>query len=347
MLRKLLSSTWVKVAAVVLAVFAVAQLARNADATNENTDVHLLAAGGAYGDPGPFHALRPAGGAWTAMSNVGPLAGVPGRIGSIAAAVVGGELMAVIATSGDGGLFYAVRHADGGWSRSTDVKATAGDAGPVTSVAAANVAGVLQVVVTVASGGLFHTLRRGNGTWTSFQDVKVASGTDPGPLTGVAAAGFVDGSLQVVAVRHWAEGGTVYGNVYHAVRWGSGRWSRLANVEAATGEIGAIDQVAAAEVGDRLHVVVSTWTKGAKGHGLLHASRSGGTWSRFDNVWESLGTAPFPILGLAAAGTRDGQLHVVILDQQVVATTRGADGAWRRPAPVAGELHAAAVCLSS
>jgi hypothetical protein len=90
---------------------------------------------------GLYHAIRHADGTWTRIGNVKSVAGNPGAVHDVAAGAaygyngegVDGQIQIAVA-AGNGGLFHAIRYADGSWTTLGDVKFMAGNPGSVTRV---------------------------------------------------------------------------------------------------------------------------------------------------------------------------------------------------------------------
>jgi hypothetical protein len=90
---------------------------------------------------GLYHAIRHAGGSWTAIGNVKQVAGNPGAVVDVAAGAAWGVdgggrdgQVQIAVAAGGGGLYHAIRYADGSWTTLGNVKAMAGDPGRVTRV---------------------------------------------------------------------------------------------------------------------------------------------------------------------------------------------------------------------
>ncbi|GAA2743792.1 hypothetical protein [Kitasatospora cinereorecta] len=134
--------------------------------------------------------------AFTAWGDVFAVSSNPGTAEHVAAAGVSGELQVVVTGNNGAGVFHAIRHADGTWTRFGDVEAaTRSNPGTVTGVgiAATNTLSTgpnLQVVVVNNTGGLFHTVRNSSGSWTTFGDVNAnVPGSHAGHATTVSGAG--------------------------------------------------------------------------------------------------------------------------------------------------------------
>jgi hypothetical protein len=107
-------------------------------ATKANGELHIVVS---TGNGGLFHAVRHANGTWTPIGNVKQVAGNPGAVRDVAAgaawgldgAGIDGQIQIAVA-AGNGGLFHAIRYANGAWTSLGNVKQVSGDPGPVTRV---------------------------------------------------------------------------------------------------------------------------------------------------------------------------------------------------------------------
>jgi hypothetical protein len=98
-----------------------------------------------------------------------------------------GEIQ-LVAITGDGGLFHALRDTNGNWNGFNEMKGPAGD--PGLAVYAAGATGAndeVQWAVSNSQGQVFHTIRTPDGNWTPFADVS-GPARDPGVVCRVAAA---------------------------------------------------------------------------------------------------------------------------------------------------------------
>jgi hypothetical protein len=269
---------------------------------------------------------------------------------------VNGEVQVIANTFGfTGGVFHTIRRANGSWFPFRDVKGQSGDPGDVQTVGAAEIGGVLHLLAIVPDAGgngtLIHTIRDTGGSWTPFAAVPLI-----GPAGGASSnvgrvtAASVDGALHVVIV-------VASGDVFHAVRSASGAWTPFGNVKGtAAGDPGRVQLVAAAGVGQELHLVIAL-----DAGGLRHTiRRSNGQWVQFGNVNQVAGDpGRHGTISVAAVGSDIHVLTTTQADGGLFHTIRRANGAWTgfgnvkgqagNPAPfigvagsgsgVVGELH--------
>lgn len=136
-----------------------------------------------------YHAIRNSDGSWTRLGDVASQTGNPGRISRVAVGADVGVLQILVSTSDNGGVYHAIRFANGTWSAMGDVKSQTGNPGWVNDVAAdCGINGELQIAVSVGEGGLFHAVRNVGGRWTPLANVKQMTG-DPGSVSQVSIAG--------------------------------------------------------------------------------------------------------------------------------------------------------------
>ena len=226
------------------------------------------------------------------------------------------EELHLLGTTDDGGMWHAIRHANGSWTPFGDVKGQSGNPGYFVAVAGAGVAGVLQVCGITDNGGMSHTIRQANGTWSQFGDVKGQSG-NPGHFAAVACAG-VNGELQV-------SGLTDDGGVWHAIRHANGSWTPFGDVKGQSGNPGHFVALACAGVAGELQLAGIT-DDGGMWHAIRHAD---GSWTPFGNVKGQSGNpGHFTAIG---AGAVLGELQVGATtdDGGIWHTIRHNDGSWQ------------------
>jgi hypothetical protein len=106
--------------------------------TKANGELQILVSTNAGG---LYHAIRHTNGSWTRLGDVKSVTGNPGAVKDVAAGTafgmdgngIGGQIQ--IAVAANGGLFHAIRFADGSWTRMGNVEQVSGDPGLVTRVA--------------------------------------------------------------------------------------------------------------------------------------------------------------------------------------------------------------------
>lgn len=82
----------------------------------------------------PWHTIRQANGTWLPFGDVTGQAGNPGVVGSVATALIGGDLHVVVQTSNDGRAWHTIRQANGTWLLFGDVTGQAGNPGSIQDV---------------------------------------------------------------------------------------------------------------------------------------------------------------------------------------------------------------------
>ena len=197
-----------------------------------------------------WHTIRyPYG--WRAFADVKTYTGDPGYFSdiSIAGNNASGELHLVGRTY-DGKLWHTIRYANGGWQPFGDVKSQTGDPGYVEHPAVAFIGDDLHVVVqTPVDGKLWHTIRYPWG-WQGFGDVKSQS-SDPGYFSDISIAGNnASGELHVLAQT------PVDGKLWHTIRYPWG-WLAFDDVKSQATNPGYVKDVAAAFIGNDLHVIIT------------------------------------------------------------------------------------------
>jgi hypothetical protein len=161
---------------------------------------------------------------------VGDVKGQIGDIGHVAAAAgcsdpaKPGVAQWILATA-EGGLWHAVRFADGTWSLG-DVKGQIGDIGTVIAVAAVGTItdfGSTQFVLVTADDRMWHTTHNSDsGNWATAGDLKGQIG-DFGTVIAVTAVSSQPGYSQFMFT-------TSDGRLYHTSRRPDGTWYPLGNV---------------------------------------------------------------------------------------------------------------------
>jgi hypothetical protein len=191
-------------------------------------------------DGGVWQAVRDASGTWGYPTEDNGIFGNIGTITAIAATSCDPSQAQLMFATHEGGLWHSIQQAGGGWTLPIgDVHGQIGDPGVVVAVAAAAAApGTSAFMFATADGGLWHTMRNPDGTWTGLGNVKGQIG-DPGPVTGVAAAGSAPGVVQFMFT-------TADGNLWHTIRQANGTWTGLGNVKGQIGDQGAMSIAAAA-----------------------------------------------------------------------------------------------------
>lgn len=198
-----------------------------------------------------------------------------------------------------GGLWHALRHANGTWTQFGDVKGQAGNRGYVNMVACAGVNGELHLC-TINSGNssFWHTIRHANGAWTPFGNVEEQAG-DRGNVASVSCAG-VNGELHLCTINNDS-------GFWHTIRHADGTWQQFGDVKAATGNSAPVSnllKVACADVNNELHVCVMYQTN-ILWHTIRHAD---GTWQQFKGIFTGFNFG-ISVDSIACAGV-NGELHV-------------------------------------
>lgn len=276
-------------------------------------DAHLLVTDTDNTPGNPYrllHRLRLADQTWLprtqwgdAYSAIGA-ANVPAS--DLAAAVVGGQ-MHLVYMNNISEYYHALRRADGTWTKATGLDGFAGTLIGPRSVAAANVRGNLHVV-SRASDGLHHTERNsGTGFWTPFTKPPPAGWSNL--VVDVAAAGTSNGLLHVLGLD-------TNGRVWHGVRNpDTGLWTSPGS----PGQAANAWRVAAAAVGDLLHVAVLT--AAAVYHQVRYPD---GSWSSLNLLQDITGGSD-----IGAAATPNGEFQLTMVgDGQVRHRVRRADSSW-------------------
>src|SRR5205807_1238129 len=150
------------------------------------------------------------------------------------------------------------------------------------------VAGETQYMFATADGHLWHTLRRADGSWTVLEDVQ-SQFTIPGPVTVVAATrNGVAGETQYMFA-------TANGHLWHTIRWASGRWQNLVDVQSQFAIPGPVTVVAA--TGDGVAGETQYMFATADGH-LWHTIRRADSWTGLEDV-QSQFAIPGPVTAVA------------------------------------------------
>jgi len=161
----------------------------------------------------------------------------------------------------------------------------------------------LQLVTTEISAGpnqLMHRIRYADGTWATLGDIEAQAG-DIGSVQHAAIQTSRAGHTHVLASNS-------LGKLYHAVRTTDGQWSPFGDLGAVAGLSGSVSDLAIADVRDEMHMLV------VSDGSLLHNIFSNNyTWSPFGNVEGVIGDVGW-IRKVSAAGDRDGNLHVCVLN---------------------------------
>jgi hypothetical protein len=232
-----------------------------------------------------YHALRYPDRTWTAYGDVKAAIGSdPGALTRVDAQATQGVFNHVVAVGPAGKLYHTLRQ-DTGWLPFGDVN-TAAAAGSTqfTNVSLANVNNDLYVCGQ-SSGSIFFAIRFQNGTWRGFESVLPQTGFPPNSagIRDVECAGI--GSELHIAMT------TSDGGLYHSIRYESGFWQALGDVEAAVGQAGDASTVTVANFGGDLHMIV-------KGGSVLHTARfgDGSGWLPFAPL-QNLNGTPESIAG--------------------------------------------------
>jgi hypothetical protein len=174
-------------------------------------------------------------------------------------------------------------------------------------------------------------MRKPDGTWSKFEFVGDRTGlTSPDYFMEIGLSGKPDGELHVVAVG-------VSGKAWHTFRSAGGKWQKFSAVSTLAGDPGPCRSVAAAFIGDDLHVIAGTDLNGKLWHTIRRAN---GTWSKFKDITDE-GGYPNVFDDVSIAGDDlTGDLHVITLFRATDdaypptprgpwhATLKGADGSW-------------------
>jgi hypothetical protein len=197
-------------------------------------DLHVLAS---TTDGTPWHTIRQAAGSWLTFGDVTGQAGNPGVVGSVASALIGGDLHVVVQTSNDGGAWHTIRRANGTWLLFGDVFGQAGNPGSIqdVSISGNGATGDLHVLASTTDGGVWHTIRQANGGWLPFGDVTGQAG-NPGVVGSVATA-LIGGDLHVVVQT------SNDGKAWHTIRRANGAWLFFGDVTGQAGNPGSIQDV--------------------------------------------------------------------------------------------------------
>jgi resuscitation-promoting factor RpfA len=222
-----------------------------------------------------LHSIRRSNGTWTDWGRIRGQAGDHPPVVDAASAVIGGALHLIIATA-SGDLYHTVRFADGRWTGWGNVKGQTCFSQAVRRVAVAAVGGELHVVVSTTTGNAYHAIRRADaaGTWTCFDDIERRAG-DRGFIFDVAAAAVGD-QLHGVVIDG---SGRIAHSIWHASR----PWTPFDGLGAKT--FTSPISIAAADVDDELHVLVSAYDT------LYHAVRRLNGWTGFGDVREQVKTS--------------------------------------------------------
>jgi hypothetical protein len=199
-----------------------------------NGDLHVLAS---TTDGRLWHTIRQANGSWLTFGDVTGQAGNPGVVGSVASALIGGDLHVVVQTSNDGGAWHTIRRANGTWLLFGDVFGQAGNPGSIqdVSISGNGATGDLHVLASTTDGGVWHTIRQANGGWLPFGDVTGQAG-NPGVVGSVATA-LIGGDLHVVVQT------SNDGKAWHTIRRANGAWLFFGDVTGQAGNPGSIQDV--------------------------------------------------------------------------------------------------------
>jgi hypothetical protein len=197
-------------------------------------DLHVLAS---TTDGALWHTIRLADGSWLPFGDVIGQAGNPGVIGSVASALIGGDLHVVVQTSNDGKAWHTIRLANGTWLPFGDVTGQAGDPGFIqaVSISGNGANGDLHVLASTMTGMPWHTIRQADGTWLPFGDVTGQAG-NPGFVGSVASA-LIGGDLHVVVQT------SNDGLAWHTIRRADGTWLLFGDVTGQAGNPGMIQAV--------------------------------------------------------------------------------------------------------
>jgi hypothetical protein len=212
---------------------------------------------------------------------------------------------------------------------------------------------VLHVVPLTIDNSLLHTIRFDAAfTWAGFNDVRGPAG-DPGEIVDVGTA-VVQKELHVVVVN-------AKGQILHAIRHPD-KWQGFLEVTLpGAPSAGKFVKVAAAEIGNKLHLVaVHEALDGATR--VFHTIRHPDKWDAFGDVEQHTGS-PGKVVSIDCAGV-GGQLHIVVAnDEGTVSHSIRLDPGWSTfgalpikdaqgdvkevsCAAVLGELHVAVITNS-
>jgi hypothetical protein len=241
-----------------------------------------------------------------------------------------GELQLMVPVQTTGQLLHTIRFPTS-WQPWGDVMMGVGPLpGLVYDVAAAEIAGNVHYLVAT-NFGLSHTIRRQSPpSWQPWGDVFKVLG-DPGDVHHVAAAN-VGGDLHVVVELY-------NGRLLHTIRSSQNpSWQQWGDMKLGVGDPGSVVNVAAAGIGNQLHVVVVRHTP--PDTDILHTIRFPTSWQPWGNVEAAAGALP-GFLGDISAAAVGGQLHIVTTDGPTLFhTIRFANSwqPWGNVEGVAGEL---------
>src|SRR6266536_1903087 len=222
------------------------------------------------------------------------------------------------------GLWHAIRHVDGRWTRFGDVRTATGLTGTVAFPSCAAVGGELHVVA-VATSGLVHAIRRADGSWTKFGNVNAATGYTDVLTTPACAA--IGAELHVCATTH--------AKIFHSVRHADGTWTRFGDVAGQAGPSGGVNfQVGVCGLAGELHLFAVVWDLNSPypvGSLIYTTRHANGTWSAWQNLSTVIANAPKTIIHVTAAAVRS-EIQIAVTDDALPATVHHAlrreSGTW-------------------
>ncbi len=223
-----------------------------------------------------------------------------------------------------GGLWHAIRHPDGHWTRFGDVRAVTGLQGQVGWSACAGIGGELHVLA-VTSTGLVHAIRRADGSWTKFGSVNAATRYTGNLSTPACAAIGTD--LHVCA--------STQARIFHSIRYGNGSWTGFGDVAGQAGPSGAVNfKLGLCGLAGELHVFAVAWDlNGPYPVGaLLHTIRhTNGSWTPWQNLSNVIANAPTRISSVTASAV-GSEIQIAVTDDAMPPTIhhalRRANGTW-------------------
>ncbi len=229
----------------------------------------------ATSDGGVWHTVRFGNGNWQVFGNVKGATGTdPGPVVVVTAAEVAVSDTHVGVVTANGGLFHAIRHSNGDWTRFGDVKRQAGNPGDIIDADFAAPGLDLHVAALTRNGGIWHTIRVGTFFrlfWTRFNSVL----REAGQLSSVGAvtAGGHPFRLDVGAVRDFD------GHLFHTVREAAGSWTRWEDVSVLADLANIVEADFALDHRGYLNAVV------VAGDGSLwYSNQHAGRWLAFAEV---------------------------------------------------------------
>jgi hypothetical protein len=244
-----------------------------------------------------LHAIRYPDGTWTPYGDVKVAVGSnPGDFQDVEAQATLGIFNHVVARGPAGKLYHTIR-TDAGWTPFGDVNAANGANDMIfLRVGLANVNGDLHVCALNHLRQVMHAIRYQNGSWSGFGDVLAQTGAPTSVVEDIDCAG--NGPEMHIAIV------TSGGGLFHAIRSGSGGWSRLGDVKAEAGQTGFATRVSVAQFAGDLHLTVRM-SNNTQFHTLRHPS---GSWTPFSIPPNNLACSD-----QSSAGTQD-LLHLVSID---------------------------------